>query len=115
MTMPKVKSRFRIPPGVACALIALAGYLLEWVRQRGDCEFGDKSPDTLAISIIMIVIVGGLGGAVSLVSAVIGSFRHGLAPRKLHLASAIVSLISVVPLFLFAGAGPSTWFQYCAT
>lgn len=34
--------------GAACGL---GGYLLEAIRQRGDCDLGNKSPNTLGISI----------------------------------------------------------------
>lgn len=107
--------RLRIPFGAVCAALAVGGYGLEWIRQRGDCDLGDKSPDTLGISIAMIVLVGGLLGLVSLIAALFGVWRHGFASRKWNIVSAVVSILLVGPLFMFAGAGPGSWFQYCGT
>lgn len=111
----KMRVHGAIPWGVPAIMAGAVGYLLEAIRQRGTCEFGDASPDTLVISVLLIVFGAGLGGMVATVVAVVGMWRHGWRKRWLHLACGIVALVSIGPVFLFAGAGPSTWFQYCAT
>jgi len=47
----------------------------ETIRQRGDCDLGNKSPDTLGISVLLIVVIGGLAGITGIVAALIGA-RH---------------------------------------
>lgn len=93
------------------------GYLLEAIRQRGDCDAGDPSPDTLAISVVLIVFVGGLCGVVGVVATLVGARRHRWgATTALRIAlPAIVSLAGFLAIFLFAGGGPSTWFQHCGS
>lgn len=97
------------------ATCGLGGYLLEAIRQRGDCDLGDKSPNTLGISIGLIFLGGGVVGLISLVSA-IRLIRHdGWRAGRHALVFAIVAVGCVGPVFLFAGAGPGSWFQYCGT
>jgi hypothetical protein len=93
------------------------GYLLEAIRQRGDCDAGDKSPDTLAISIVLIVLVGGLFGVIGIAGALISAFRQRwrLTTTMLVAGPAFFSLAGCLTIFLVAGQGPSMWFQYCAT
>lgn len=94
-----------------------AGYLLEWIRQRGDCDAGDKSPDTLVISVVLIVLVGGLAGLTGITGAVISGIRERWpATTVMRVAGpAVLSLAGCLAIFVVAGRGPSTWFQYCAT
>lgn len=101
--------------GALGVFLAGVGYLLEAIRQRGDCEFGDKSPDTLGFSIALIMFGGGLLGLAVIVVATVSAIRHSLREARFALLTGMVSLASVAPLFMFAGDGPSTWFQYCAT
>ena len=104
-----------IPWGALAVVASTLGYVLEAVRQRVTCEFGDPSPDTLVASVLLIVVGAGFGGLASVVAAVTGIIRHGWPVRILHLFLALLALASVAPLFAFAGAGPGSWFQYCAT
>lgn len=101
--------------GLVAALCSGVGYALEWFRQRGTCDGGDASPDTLAVSVLLIVLGGGLVGLVAVALAIVRAVRHGVADAWRSLVLALVAVGSVGPLLLFAGAGPSTWFQYCAT
>lgn len=97
------------------ATCGLGGYLLEAIRQRGDCDLGDKSPNTLGISIGLIFLGGGVVGLIALASA-IRLIRHdGWRAGRHALVFAIVAVGCVGPVFLFAGAGPGSWFQYCGT
>jgi hypothetical protein len=104
-----------IPWGALVFVASVVGYGLEAVRQRGTCEFGDPSPDTLVASVLLIVVGAGFGGLASVVAAVTGIIRHGWPARMPHLVLALLALASVAPMFAFAGAGPGSWFQYCAT
>ena len=101
--------------GTAAVVI---GYLLEAIRQRGTCDLGDKSPDTLGISVVLIVFIGGLAGVTGVIASLIGA-RHR---RRSHLRCiavgfilSIASLGGALAIFLVGGSGPSTWFQYCGT
>lgn len=93
------------------------GYLLEATRQRGDCDAGDKSPDTLAISIVLIVLVGGLCGIIGIAGTLIPAIRHRRTMKEVaqEVLPSLVSLAGALAIFVVAGDGPSTWFQYCAT
>ena len=93
------------------------GYLLELIRQRGDCDAGDKSPDTLVISIVLIVLVGGLAGLTGITGSVIAGVRQRWTARTVVRVAgpALLSLAGCLAIFVVAGQGPSTWFQYCAT
>ena len=104
-----------IPWGALALAASLVGWVLEAVRQRGTCEFGDQSPDTLVASVLLIVLGAGLGGLAAMITAATGMFRHGWRARLPHMVLGLVAVASAGPLFAFAGAGPSTWFQYCAT
>jgi hypothetical protein len=64
-----------IASGAIGTASVLIGYLLEAIRQRGDCDLGNKSPDTLGISVLLIVVIGGLAGITGIVAALIGA-RH---------------------------------------
>ena len=108
------RSVSRLTWGALAALSSSAvGYLLEWIRQRGGCEHGDPSPDTLVTSIYLILIGGGLGGLI-----VVGLGVRALARRHdrtdiAPMLVAIVALVMIEPLFLSADSGPGGWFQYC--
>lgn len=104
-----------IPWGGPAIVASALGWALEAVRQRGTCEFGDQSPDTLVASVLLIVLGAGLGGLAAMITAATGMFRHGWRARLPHMVLGLVAVASAGPLFAFAGAGPSTWFQYCAT
>lgn len=100
---------------VGCVAVG-TGYLLEAIRQRGDCDAGDKSPDTLAISIILIVLVGGLSGIIGITMMLVATIRRGWTTTAAELAvPSLISLAGALTIFAVAGDGPSTWFQYCAT
>ena len=99
--------------GLAGSASAAIGWLLEWYRQRGTCELGDQSPDTLAISVALILGAGALCGIIGVVLAVGARRRH--KPWRSSCAIALLSIATVIPLFAFAGRGPGSWFQYCAT
>lgn len=98
--------------GAACGI---GGYLLEAIRQRGDCDLGNKSPNTLGISIGLIFLGGGFVGLIALVSAIRLIRHNGWRAGRHALVFAIVAVGCVGPVFLFAGAGPGSWFQYCGT
>ena len=93
------------------------GYLLEAIRQRGDCDTGDRSPDTLVISVVLIVVVGGLCGLVGIVVTLVGAVRHrwSVVAAIREALPSVISLAGCLAIFVVAGGGPSTWFQYCAT
>ena len=95
--------------------ITVVGYLLEFVRQRGDCSNGDPSPDTLVLSIYLILIGGGVGGLLVLVFGVKRFTRRHSRDDIAPLLIALVTLVMVEPLFFAAEAGPGGWFQYCAS
>lgn len=98
---------------VGTCSIAL-GYVLEWIRQRGDCDAGDPSPDTLLLSIALILLGGGLLGFIGVCMAIVNSLkRHHVFIRDLVLPT--ISMVGAATLFLFASSGPGGWFQYCAT
>lgn len=101
------------------AAVALAcsgvGYGLEWFRQRGTREFGDQDPDTLAVSVLLILIGGGVLGLVALGLAVVGAIRRGVRTSRPAMLLAGSAVASAPLLFVFAGGGPGSWFQYCAT
>ena len=97
------------------ATCGLGGYLLEAIRQRGDCDLGDKSPNTLGISIGLIFLGGGVVGLISLVSAIRLIRYNGWCAGRQALVAAVVAVGCVGPVFFFAGAGPGSWFQYCGT
>ena len=101
--------------GVLCILFEIVGYALEWFRQRGTCDTGDNSPDTLGISIILIVIGGGLLGLAALVIALVRVGKRGFRSQASPLIAASLAVCLVSPLFMFAGGGPGSWFQYCGT
>jgi hypothetical protein len=112
--------RIGIVSGSIGTMSVLIGYLLEAIRQRGDCDLGDKSPNTLGISILLIVAVGGIAGITGIVAALIGGLhRRGSHDRYRYLVAGLVlsiaSLGGALAIFVVAGSGPSTWFQYCAT
>lgn len=112
MAISKVRTTVLATIGATCGI---SGYLLEAIRQRGDCDLGDKSPNTLGISIALIFIGGGFLGLISLVSAIRLIRRDGWIDGRIALIVAIVSVACVGPVFMFAGAGASSWFQYCGT
>lgn len=96
---------------VGCTCVAV-GYALEWVRQRGGCESGDPSPNTLAASVSLIFLGGCLLGLVGLCMAVFNAMkRHHI--MMLELIVPMMSMFAGASLFLFAGSGPGDWFQYC--
>jgi hypothetical protein len=101
------------------ALLALlcscVGYGLEWYRQRGTCEFGDNSPDTLVVSVLLILLGGGIVGLVALGFAATSSVCHGILASWRALLLAVAAVASAGLLLVFAGGGPGSWFQYCAT
>lgn len=97
--------------GTVCIFL---GYLLEWIRQRGDCASGDPSPDTLLVSIGLILLGGGLLGLIGVCMALLNSMkRHHVFIRDLVMPT--VAMVGGATLFLFAGSGPGGWFQYCGT
>ena len=112
MAVSKARTTVLATIGATCGI---SGYLLEAIRQRGDCDLGDKSPNTLGISIALIFLGGGFLGLISLVSAIRLIPRDGWIECRSALIVAIISVASVGPVFMFAGAGPSSWFQYCGT
>lgn len=90
------------------------GYLMEVMRQRGDCEWGNPHPDTLPASVALIFLGGGGAGFIGLL---VGLFR---SVRAKHLVwSRIVvpacSVLAGTSLFLFIDSGPGGWFQYCGS
>ena len=89
------------------------GYILEFVRQRGNCELGDPSPDTLVLSIYLILIGGGLGGVLILIFGIKRFTRQHSRDDIAPILIALVALVMVEPLFFAADAGPGGWFQYC--
>jgi len=91
------------------------GYILEFIRQRGGCENGDPSPDTLVLSIYLILIGGGVGGMLVLVFGLKRFTRQHSRDDIAPLLIALVTLVMVEPLFFAAEAGPGGWFQYCGT
>lgn len=93
----------------------IVGYLFEFVRQRGNCANGDPSPDTLVLSIYLILIGGGVGGLLVLVFGVKRFTRRHSRDDIAPLLIALVTLVMVEPLFFAADAGPGGWFQYCAS
>jgi hypothetical protein len=116
--------------GATGCAASLLGYGLELVRQRGTCDSGDPSPDTAALSVLLILLGGGLLGLVGLVVwsvAVVRGPSPSRAAREparparwtppgwLTPALPLLSLLSVLPLFAAAGGGPGAWFQYCGT
>lgn len=112
--------RIGIASGSIGTMAVLIGYLLEAIRQRGDCDLGDKSPNTLGISILLIVAVGGIAGMTGIVAALIGRLhRRESHDRYRYLVAGLVlsiaSLGGALAILVVAGSGPSTWFQYCAT
>lgn len=112
MSSTRTRTIFVAHVGTACAL---AGYLLEAIRQRGTCDLGNNSPDTLGISLALIFIGAGVLGVSTLVST-IRLIRHtGWKHSRPALVASIISIICLGPIFLFAGAGPGSWFQYCGT
>lgn len=98
---------------LAC-LLGTAGFIFEWCRQRGSCEFGDNSPDTLGLSIIMILLGGSIGLGVALIDAV-AILRRGWRGRIQPLVLGVLAASLTGILFSAAGDGPGAWFQYCAT
>jgi H+/Cl- antiporter ClcA len=101
---------------IGAASVAV-GYLLESIRQRGDCDVGDSSPDTLALSVVLIVLIGGLCGLIGIVGALVGRIRRRWSVAKTIRVAlpSVLSLAGSLAIFAVAGSGPSTWFQYCAT
>lgn len=98
-----------------CGLVSVAcGYLMEAVRQRGDCEWGDPSPNTLGISVLMILLGG---GAVGIIGVMVALFRSVREDRLLvwDLVLPACSLLAGASLFLFVNSGPGGWFQYCGS
>lgn len=111
--------RSSVPAWIGWAgVVSIAvGYLLELIRQRGTCDTGDKSPDTLVISVVLIILVGGLCGLVGLVGTVVPAVRQRwTAVSTIRAAGpAVLALAGALAIFVVAGRGPSTWFQYCGT
>jgi hypothetical protein len=119
--------------GAAGCAASLLGYALELVRQRGTCDTGDPSPDTLVVSVLLIVLGGGLLGLAGLVAWSVAVVRdpstpttHDTGPEPplpqrptpptwLAPVLPLLSLLSVLPLFAASGGGPGAWFQYCGT
>ena len=91
-----------------------AGYGMELVRQRGTCDTGDPSPDTLVASVLLIFVGGivlGLGGLCVSVYRSLSSHH----PRTLDIIMCVASVLGGTSIFLFAESGPGGWFQYCGT
>jgi hypothetical protein len=110
------RSRILVVGWLGVAAVAV-GYLLEGIRQRGDCDAGDKSPDTLVISIVLILLVGGSFGALGIIGTLISAFRERwtMTAAMRVAGPAVLSLAGCLAIVVVAGQGPSTWFQYCAT
>jgi hypothetical protein len=107
-----------IASGAIGTASVLIGYLLEAIRQRGDCDLGNKSPDTLGISVLLIVVIGGLAGIAGIVAALIGARHRRRSDVRYLVAGLVLSIASLGGAFailLVAGHGPSAWFQYCGT
>lgn len=85
------------------------------IRQRGTCELGDPSPDTLAISVGLILVGGGLLGLVGVGAALVRIVRSRDGRVRLGLVVSVVSVLLGASLFAFASSGPGGWFQYCGT
>lgn len=100
--------------GVACVA---AGYVLELVRQRGTCDDGDASPDTIGISVVLILFAGGLLGLAAVIGAAVRLVRHRgeRAVTPWILLPGLLSLAGALSIFVFAGGGPSTLFQHCGS
>jgi hypothetical protein len=109
------RRRWPVVVGALGTLAVVVGYALEAVRQRGSCDAGDPSPDTLALSVVLILWVGGLAGIAGIVGAVAGGRRAGAGAVVRSMAPAVVSLAGALSLLLFAGGGPATWFQHCGS
>lgn len=95
------------------------GYLLEVNRHASTvCVDGHKSPDTLGISVVLILFVGGLAGIVGIASAVALAIRQRwmLATTVRTGAPALISLAGALSILVFAGRA-SEWFNdlYCSS
>jgi hypothetical protein len=101
--------------GLVALVCSVVGYALEWFRQRGTCEFGDKSPDTLGVSLGLILVGGGVVGLIALGLAIAGAVRHGASSTWPAIVVAVAAVASAGLLFTFAAGGPGSWFQYCGT
>lgn len=107
--------RLPVVLGVLGCLAAVIGYGLEWLRQRGACELGDPAPDTLALSIGLILLGGGILGLSGICVSLISAARHSHRPLRIGLAVSIASFLLGASIFLFVGTGPGDPFQYCGT
>lgn len=108
--------RRRVPAviGIVATASVAIGYALEWVRQRGDCDMGDATPNTLPLSVLLILIGGVVLGLVGTCLTLLNSMkRHHVLLRDLVLP--VAAMIGGASIFLFAGSGPGGWFQYCGT
>lgn len=101
--------------GLGALACSIVGYGLEWFRQRGTCDSGDNSPDTLGVSLLLILVGGGVVGLIALGFAVAAAVRHGLSATWPAIVVAVAAVASAGLVFAFAGGGPGSWFQYCGS
>ena len=91
------------------------GYLLEVIRQRGTCDDGNASPDTLGLSVVLILFVGGAAGLVALVAAIVASRAPDRRLPLVGIVLACAALLGAGSIFVFAGGGPGDLFQNCGS
>jgi hypothetical protein len=113
------RSRFPATVGWIGIVSVAVGYLLEANRQASTvCVDGHKSPDTLGISVVLIVFVGGLAGIVGIASSIVLAHRQRWSPATTLRtgAPALISLVGAMSIFLFAGS-VTDWFNdlYCSS
>lgn len=101
--------------GITGIALSTTGWGLEWIRQRGTCELGDKSPDTLVASVSLILLGGGVLGLLGVLACLVGFRSRMIRGNWTTLIVSATSLLSAIPLFFFANSGPGSWFQYCGT
>ena len=108
--------RVGITVGALGTAAVAIGYLLEAIRQRGTCENGDPSPDTIGLSIVLILFVGGITGLVGVVASLVARpGPHRTRRRVIGLALSLVALAGAAGLFVVGGRDPGDWFQHCGS
>jgi hypothetical protein len=116
---PRRGSRVPVVVGWVGIVSVVVGYLLEAIRHGSTvCVDGHKSPNTLGISVVLIVFVGGMAGIVGIAGTVALAIRQRwtLATTIRTGAPALISLAGAVSILGFAG-GTSEWFNdlYCSS
>lgn len=108
----RMNHRLSLVLGTSGLVSVACGYLMESVRQRGDCELGDPRPDTLVVSVLLIVLGGAGAGIIGLMVEIIRllKLKH---LRWFPIVVPVCSVLAGASLFLFVNSGPGGWFQYC--